>query len=152
MAFVLFLVMSLTLVIKIHDPVLQSLFCLQQHIKLMSGSKILPCYRLSLITPCPFPALCFFFPVPFSLVCQCYYFTDNTEWPSKASMCQVTLFWTIAFPLRGPERISTYPSSRTWGLLSVTDLLWCQQSSTSQGLFLLESPLPRRLPSWAVYL
>lgn len=133
MAFQLLLDMNLTLVIRIHDQVLKSSFHLHQNIKLTSGSKILPFPRLrpkhSLLIPfCPvlFHPMCLL-PV---LLFHCHH------WVVIKALCVAvnTFLDNCVFSLRGPMRISTLPNSLIRVLPSTADILWYQQSGTSQRL------------------
>lgn len=158
MAFTLFLVMSLTLVVKIHDQVLKghsiSSKILSSHMIQKSyhftGSDLIPACPFSPPTlPCLFPfiQLCLF--PTLLLYCHCWVATQALN---------------SLFSLRGLLRISTKSSSLMWMLSSATDLQnvvfcklslqlicnWWWQSRTSQRLSLLEFLHTKSLPWWVV--
>lgn len=153
MAFMLFLVMSLTVVVKIHDQVLK-VHSISS--KILSSHMIQkPCHFTGsdLIPACPFspPALSCLFPFiqlrlfpALLLYCHC--------WVAPQALCVagVTFLNKSLFSLRGLLRISTKSSSLIWMLSSATSLWW-RQSRTSQRLSLPDFLHTKSLPRWVVY-
>ena len=152
MAFTLFLVMSLTLVVKIHDQVFK-VHSISS--KILSSHMIQkPCHFTGsdLIPACPFsPALSYLFPSIQLCLCPALLLYCHC-WVAPQALCVAgsTFLDNSLFSLRGLLRISTKSSSLIWMLSSATSLWW-RQSRTSQILSLLEFLHTKSLPRWVVY-